>query len=561
MRTQLQNIVLILALLFLSVPSLMAAPPEKDDYRKNIVESISNKIYNAYRFTSSPPIVKIIYDPLTQLSDIFKFDFKHALYVPYGVKNKSERDTIFLDIKAYNSCVEFGEDSLDALAYVIGHELGHYFQKHNEDSELGNHDITTDSWRFNTDQRKEAEADMFAGFFGHLAGYNTLGVSSPLLRKLFKPKELSSSKYPNLKQRIAISDSVNVRLKELLVTFDAGIYFMASQHYQEARACFQYLSSVDAFPSREMYNNLGAALYYEAMSLVDEGTDFYHMPIVVDNESRLHVRKIAPDAISFNFGGNEVRKLLSEAEAAFKYASSMDSLYWISYFNSICISSLLHPGESTFDLLESFKGNKTFVEDASELGRLDHLTALVHIHDKRKAKRSFKKALACNDNATWNHSLFQGDPKNSSTQEDGILENYDCLEQAIHELSIDSIRSLLSECNLIKLDSSQTRLGTYTHSKWTALHYEIGEEVEDDLWGESGGSLKWNNIVMMNENSQNSTSCSIAIGSSEDEVLDAYGIPTIETQMRSTRFMYFKSQQIIFEIRENKVARWALVIE
>lgn len=37
---------------------------------------------------------------------------------------------IGLEEKAYDICISFGADSLNALAALLGHELVHYFEKH-----------------------------------------------------------------------------------------------------------------------------------------------------------------------------------------------------------------------------------------------------------------------------------------------------------------------------------------------------------------------------------------------------------------------------------------------
>ena len=48
-----------------------------------------------------------------------------------GASFNSDKIQIILDEKAYDICMSFGKDSLNALAALLSHELIHYYEKHN----------------------------------------------------------------------------------------------------------------------------------------------------------------------------------------------------------------------------------------------------------------------------------------------------------------------------------------------------------------------------------------------------------------------------------------------
>lgn len=43
---------------------------------------------------------------------------------------RSSDNTLILELKAYNICSSFGKDADAALAFLLGHELTHFYQEH-----------------------------------------------------------------------------------------------------------------------------------------------------------------------------------------------------------------------------------------------------------------------------------------------------------------------------------------------------------------------------------------------------------------------------------------------
>jgi hypothetical protein len=517
-------------------------PPE--DKRQDHLAKITTEIFNAYRFSSTPPVVKIAEFTASN------YDVVIAKYVGYGNSFTDAKDTIYIQDATYQLCRKFGKDSLNALAYVIGHEIGHYFQKHDHESEFGNHDIRSAAWSFEDTKRAEAEADFFAGFFGHLAGYNTIGVSSSLLRSFYEDWNLSANKHPSLTERIAISDSVNKRLKHLLVVFDAGLFFTASQHYSKAAHCFEYLANDLVFPSREMYTNLGVALYYQAMSIeVKVGKPEYIMPLIMDNESRLYSEKYDDGQDVLPMVGNPSaarEKLFIQSIEAFKKANELDSSYWISRYN---LGYVLLANGKTVESQEVFV--ETFLRKECRLdplyeSRMAHYEAILLAGNgkDKKVDKLFKKSLKDCREAEWNYCVFK--------KEVDPLEAYKVLaplenpETSIGDISLDKILWVLEEATNLKAFSNDFLLTVdCKNPNWSALQYK----VEADRF----------NLVMVNAASKLESNRKIRIGSLTAELLLNYGEPTRVSKMRSTEYYYYAKQRVIFEVKDEIIQRWVVL--
>ena len=119
-----------------------------------------------------------------------------------------KKNRLTIEEKAFDLAAAMGADSLNALAALIGHELAHFYKDHGwagdfgngfADLEVGQRVRTLEQ----TDEqivKYESEADYFGGFFGYLAGYNTLGVTDEFLGRVYDEYDLGDdiqgSAYP-----------------------------------------------------------------------------------------------------------------------------------------------------------------------------------------------------------------------------------------------------------------------------------------------------------------------------------------------------------------------------
>jgi hypothetical protein len=102
------------------------------------------------------------------------------------------------------------------MSYIISHELAHHYLDHSwmRNSGLGySNDIGqyVDEKAYSKDQRKlaESEADLFGGFYGQIAGYNTLEHAKQTLAKVYEEYKIPNQikGYPSLDERYQIIDA------------------------------------------------------------------------------------------------------------------------------------------------------------------------------------------------------------------------------------------------------------------------------------------------------------------------------------------------------------------
>ena len=101
-----------------------------------------------------------------------------AKYIPNG--NKIE-----FEYQAYQICRKMGKDSLNAVAFILSHELGHYYRNHKWLSDVGSSYAGTElgdqlelaKVSLDTTIRIETEADEYSCFYSKMAGYSILNAA------------------------------------------------------------------------------------------------------------------------------------------------------------------------------------------------------------------------------------------------------------------------------------------------------------------------------------------------------------------------------------------------
>lgn len=200
---------------------------------------------------------------------------KHgALYI--RSQNKIE-----LSEKAYAVCQSFGDNFSSALAFIIGHELSHAFQKARKTSFLHyQHYHNSNIWI-------EESADIQGALMAALSGYNTLDLMPEVIDKIYAAFALSRclKGYPCLDERKKTAKKVQKKARELLALHKAGVYSLSIGKYGVAIACFQYIKQW--YPSVAVYNNLGTAMALKALNLTEEVTKPYVFPLEIHWENRI----------------------------------------------------------------------------------------------------------------------------------------------------------------------------------------------------------------------------------------------------------------------------------
>jgi hypothetical protein len=285
---------------------------------------------------------------------------KVAAYLP-GDKNRIE-----FEYAAYDICKSLGKDSLNAVAFILAHELGHYYRNHRSLSEAASAYASLDIGEklaaakisMDTTVRYETDADEFACFYSKIAGYSIEG-SDEYLRAIYKGYSLPDNinRYPSLNDRCAISRKIQKETKELNKLFELANVLLLEEEYFTAGFLFKNILN-KRFGSREIMNNLGVCLAMQGLQYAPEEWKELVYPFALDPKSRAGNDN---RAISF-YDSTRADSLFQLAENFFIDASALDKKYYIGLINVGILQAMSYKFKAagrTFDQIEEdFEGNK-----------------------------------------------------------------------------------------------------------------------------------------------------------------------------------------------------------
>ena len=158
-----------------------------------------------------------------------------------------DKNEIDLDERAFDLC-EAQSDPDSALSVLLGHELAHWYGHHGWTREFGNSvpaDLADQLRVLNAqDQmRCEMEADYFGGYYGYLAGFNTLGEFPKLIEAIYR-KYQSMPGYPTLDEREGIAHQAEEKLDRLVPVFEAGNLLLSMHQFDSAAFCFDTIARI-----------------------------------------------------------------------------------------------------------------------------------------------------------------------------------------------------------------------------------------------------------------------------------------------------------------------------
>lgn len=500
----------------------------------------------------------------------FNFEYNSEYEPVYNAWYDPSNNTINLGEGIYDLATEFGADSINVIAAVLGHELAHFYKDHGWGYSFGMMNngthIADDIYEMElTSENRsamEAEADYFGGIFCYMSGFNTLDITKDFFNLMYERLEIPEETfgYPTKHDRIAIYANTKSMLHELIPVFDAANYLTVLQEYDKAAACYDHIIAV--FPSREMYNNLGVSLALQAMEMYQPGELDYTYPFTLDTETRLHYEDVEQANMGLKGGdeGPTREELLEEALEMFEKACEIDKEYAVGYINSALINDLL--GETDMALAFSNKAVKLLRDQTN-----DHITAnayiahgiaLAHDDDENEAMEEFETAKGINEllashciNVLQGNSQFGFSGGNkpggrgaeiSSAGDEAIND----LEPSLIEIVVDGASAVvLAEQNenrpkmkilsTIEADFNAYYIKTYSYPK-----SEIG-------------------IVVTPANYNGQSHRGIAVGDEISKVEDEYGAPYRVVVGTNYDYYMYSETPIIFNTDKNgQVVGWAL---
>ncbi|OGW29877.1 MAG: hypothetical protein A2X56_05510 [Nitrospirae bacterium GWC2_57_13] len=491
----------------------------------------------------------------------------------------------------------------DRLAFILAHEIAHqfkddfwhmkFFQAIDISREKGSSETAVlnevKAIAESTEKvlAKELQADEYGIVYASLAGYDTDAIVKEdknvnffqYFYQSLDPENIKGVKkdptHPTPPQR---AEAVKARLRQVLEKvelFRLGLLFYQAGEYGKAVKAFAEF--LRYYPGREVYHNLAASRHQLALKYYrewkgEESARAFKLSIAVDPETRagsitLRGEEEGPEA--------RFTKQLSKAVENYEKAVSLDPSYALSYNNLGC--ALILQGEyykAVAVLKDALKRKADYPEALNNLG-----VAFWYAENPAKAKENLLKARELSpayDAPLYNLAKIAVEEKNAG---EGTKYGEAYLKLDPAGSWADVVRSALT---LEKPKELVVAAGGKKPEMIMGLQaggYE--DEVPRD-WGKpvtSGDvpleeeplrTAKYANgvmtvsqddeilLVVAPEGYKGRSSRGIGIGSSQQDLLKAYGAPSRTLDTAQGTSWAYQDEKVAFQIRDGKVISWML---
>ncbi|MEM6317967.1 MAG: hypothetical protein AAF960_09870 [Bacteroidota bacterium] len=264
------------------------------------------------------PIYKTIYQtrgdfsrpmPTLKITDRV---FNIAAYRP-------QSNELIIEAKAIAICQSMGNQAETALAFLIGHELTHFYQNH-----AGGFAFLLSKQQLNNQIAIEREADVYGAMLAYLAGYQEIVTVLPtLIEVLYTDYQLDEQRmpaYPAKDARKQLIEEVTERVQALIQLYETAKYLSVVGQYSYAGDLYSYLNKF--ITTKEILNNLSVAYLNAAASIREFGKKNWAYPLTLD---RTNPMRIPADV--------QKQILLKKAAYHLKVALQYDATYFASNLN------------------------------------------------------------------------------------------------------------------------------------------------------------------------------------------------------------------------------------
>jgi tetratricopeptide (TPR) repeat protein len=454
---------------------------------------------------------------------------------------------IGLEEKAYDVCAAFEEDVENVIAALMGHELTHYYEKHDwrrhfvsQYSEL---EVGKDLGALDDARHNEAQADYLGGLLAYSAGYDPFGRMPELLDKLYTAYGLGSELpgYPSLAERKAMALGAQARLRELVRAFNMANYLIAIGAYGVALDYFNYI--LKEYQSRELYNNAGVCAFLAALDYFTDTELQFFYPVELDMEGRSGGKGSPGDA------GRIRQELLEQAVAHFQYAAALDEDYAPAQLNLGCAYTLLgdypraryRAGVEAIQLAEAQQDQKVLADCYTLLGII-----AAREGKGKEAGGYFDQAVDLGSTmAAHNKAVLQG-KKKADKQTGPIAQTL--VQERLDGISLQQFAQDPTADDDSEMPISETH--TFYVKSWPGKASRIFIDISEE---------QYIFIHLPDPGYDGETSKGIRRGDDRTKVIDAYGTPARTIELTSGQLIVF--DKIFFEFdREGKVKRWGLYL-
>lgn len=298
------------------------------------------------------------------------------LVMPKGKSNQIARFwpeseiQLTIDEKLYDLCREMGKDSLSALAFIISHELTHFFYNHQHPFGFAN----SPNHPNKPNSEIEMQADLYGLINAFAAGYQSFKVAKPILEKIYRVYQLDDNMmgYPTKTERLKSIEQYAKQAQGLASAFEAGEFLYLKKEYAAAEHCFKHVART--IPAKEILNNLGLTQLQQVLSSEQISTQQmpFKMPVELEAENRL--MGIRGERNPEKNKAVDIEKLIKESIRNFEKAIELDKGYSTAYINLATARILLTNYGTTRDILDQLRKNtQTLSPDVYLLRAINHL--------------------------------------------------------------------------------------------------------------------------------------------------------------------------------------------
>jgi hypothetical protein len=485
--------------------------------------------------------VKRIYDKLVNA----RGDFRYPVPKLYLRKEESrvasidyERLEIVLEDKAYKTCLEYGDA---AIAFLLSHELTHYFEKHawrnGFAADYADLPIGKSMKELQDQIANETQADYLGGFLAYSAGYGMFDKSSEIIKRLYTSYKIPENipGYPSLNDRIELAKRTTQKLQSLIEVFEMANLLTAVGKYSEAYHYYNYI--LLQYQSREIYNNLGVTSILNALQYFKQEDLKFRYVVELDLESP-GARDTESSAIRDS--------LLRQAIRNFDIAIGLDPDYAPAYLNKAAAFALLgdtiraqfYTEQEALNIAQRNNYKKTAIDAIILSGILRARSG-----DSTSAAILFQAAASSGSRlAQINLDILKSGMPEQKAMTKRFANEFSSIDN--HDLNTFSNNPNYNQDKVIEINSEYA----YLQFNEDSLSFKISFNLNVD-------TREMNYFMLTKPDSKAMTEKLIGIGSSLEQIESQYGPPkqTIETPQGSI-LVYDK---LIFIMnKENKVSRW-----
>lgn len=440
-------------------------------------------------------------------------------------------NTIYIEQAALDICEQFATKKESAIAFLLAHELTHFYQKHDWQEAGFATSFLSKNVIFDQYKSNEEEADTYGAFISHLAGYETISIIPELLDKIYEvyvlaDKDLSS--YPTLKKRKSVATQVCKKVKDLLHVYEMGNYLFALNQLENAYYCYNYIAKF--IRCKEVFNNLGATALAAATLLKDYNQQQFAYPIALD----AHLPLRAPAVLT-------KQQLLTTAAENLALATQYDPTYYIAFISLACTYELQKNTTTYQNLINKLQTLPLTPTEQAQVQILQGITA-ARKNNTTVAKKYFQQAKNTVNNifikklVQRNEKILAGKPLKLTERESSIF-----------------IEDKVDGYNLLTQTPPVQQTITLANDGIQDILLQIGETTQADFFQLNGCK------VLMTKQKGLRTKAGIGQGAGGADVEKAYANnKTLNVMGRN--WLVCPTAGLLFEMDDNskKVTKWGI---